>query len=129
MSAKFIVQLELPETLVSKLATYSFTHQDEWMLYANSTKILPDKLAKFMSDLLNRKIRSLEPNSTYELVRDLPESSRKLLISNLGVDMRKLRGLSTFEMIRRIEEENNAVVIFTHFDDRYQAHMVPRKPR
>lgn len=129
MSAKFIVQLEIPESLVEKLATYSFINFADWMKYSNSSAILPDKHAKVINSLLTRKLKYLEPNKTYDLIRDLPERAKKMFISQLGVDTRRMKGLTAYEMIQQIEAEKDAIVIFTDYEGSLQVHLLPRKPQ
>lgn len=128
MSVKFIVQIELSDPLVNKLATYSFINRADWMRYANGSEILPEKHAKVISSLLTRKLKSITPNKTYDLIEDLPERTKKMLIAELGVDIEPMKGLTAYEMIQQIEKEKDGVVIFTAYDEGYQAHLLPRKP-
>ena len=128
MGVKFNVQIEIPEQLVDKLSTYSFINRDDWMLYANSSKILPEKYTKVINALFTRKLKSLAPNNTYDLVKELPERARKMLVGQLGVDMKQMRGLTAYEMIAKIEKDRDAVVVFADYGGTIQAHLLPRKP-
>jgi hypothetical protein len=68
MNVTFIVQLEIPESLLSKLATYSFIDSKEWIRYGNTSMQLPEKHAKFLNNIFCRKLKSLNPNISREIL-------------------------------------------------------------
>lgn len=119
------VAIKLPESAYHKLKKYYFTKDSDWKKYIESSELLNNKLTGFIQDATLKGIKSLDRNSTFQLVSKLPELSRKMLLKNLGYTYSDMKGMTFKQMIDKIEREENGHVIFIEQDGDYHAILRP----
>jgi uncharacterized membrane protein YbjE (DUF340 family) len=127
MSATFNVPITLPDTIVEKIAVFTFTKKKDWMAYANNNKILPEELAQLLNAMLLSHIRGLSSNSSWTVAEQLPKETVKFIVSQAGYDIGKLNGKGTIrQILQKVEEDTNCMLIFQQYSGEHKAYLIPR---
>ncbi|SEW21210.1 hypothetical protein SAMN05428988_3185 [Chitinophaga sp. YR573] len=123
-----LVKLTIPDGKLPPLCNYFSTKREEWLKYGNKSELANEKLARLVNHVFATGLNALKHNNhTFDLIKDLPEHSKKLLLKPFGISFDDMKDKPFDKIVNLLEEKNNCSIIFTEYEGRKEALMVPRR--